>query len=221
MPSTQITEDELKRIVNHMMKVKPYSKNVDCQIFNSWKWVTMLWFGNFMGLRPRSVRLIEINHMDFRNKSLYVPAMNSKTRTDENYPMPEILIKKLKIYLIIRSHYLKNIKGTYSYYLFPSSKNPKKPIDKNYLGEKLRKILIELNIARLSFIDKSGHRKLNKSLYGLRKAFATRVYLKTGRIEDVETMLGHHDKMMRNAWVYIDIAKELERPKIMRTIWND
>ncbi len=216
MPSPQpLTEEEFRKIIDEIMKVKPYCKNVELALFNSWKFATMLWFHYYLGLRPRTVRLIEIKHLDFKNRILFVPAMNVKTRAADNFPIPDVLYVKLIVWLKVRCKLIHNSK-----WLFPSSKFPFNCQDKNYLGGKVRKILKKLDISRPSWKDKSGMIHYNKCLYSIRRSFATKVWQRTKNIKFVEIALGHHDPLMRNAWRYISICEDEERPEIFRQVWG-
>lgn len=195
------------------MKVKPYSTIPDHWIFQSWKYATMLWFCYYMGLRPNSTRLIEIKHINFNDKTVYIPRANSKTRQDDIFPIPDLLMNKLWAYLKIRCKVIHN-----SQFLFPNIKG--KASDKNYFSDKIRRMLKNLQISKLSYFDKAGCKRMSKNLYSLRHSFGTRVYQKTHDIKAVAIMLGHHDTLMRCASVYAHISDIQERPRIMKQIYG-
>lgn len=216
MPSPQpLTDEEFRRLIDEIMKVKPFCKNVELALFNSWKFATMLWFHYYLGLRPRCVRLIEIRHIDFRNKTLFVPAMNAKMRVADTFPIPDVLYKKLMVWLKIRCKISHNSK-----WLFPSSRFPFGCIDKNYLGEKVRKILKKLNISKISWLDNAGSMHYNKCLYSVRHGFGLRVWKKTHNIKYVQIMLGQHDKLMRSVSRYVMMSEDEERGQILQKVWT-
>lgn len=93
-------------------------------------------------------------------------------------------------------------------------------MDKNYLGETVRKTLKKLNISKVAWIDSAGLQHYNKCLRSLRTSLGARTWRKTHNIVFVEVALGHHDPLMRNAWRYIDIAESEERMEVFKRIWN-
>lgn len=172
-----------------------------------------LCFMYFMGLRPDSVRLIEVKHIDFRRSCLFVPRSNIKTRQDDIFPLHRKIKLMLVPYLKLRCRlFKKNI------YLFPSVKNGR-PVSRYTVSANVRDIMRRNNIGFNSFVDKSGFLRRSKNLYSLRHSFATEVYNQTKSIADVGKMLGHVDKFYRQASRYVHINKKDGRQDIIDKIF--
>lgn len=169
----------------------------------------------YLGLRPNTVRLIEVRHINFIHKTLFVPRSNIKTRQDDTFPIPNNLYNLLWNYLEIRSKFIHN-----NIYLFPSIRTLK-PTSRWSISAKVRRIMKQSGIAHLSFIDKSGYSRMSKNLYSLRHSFGSRVWKATKDIQAVALMLGHVDVECRCAMRYVHCSKIEDRKEIIKSIFNE
>jgi len=209
--SNLINEEELLTIIKELVSSKFSTTKA---IFFRVNIATQLLFMYYLGLRPNSVRLIEIKRIDFKNRKLFIPRSNIKTRQDDTFIIPEKLYNFLIAYLRLRS---KNIHR--NSFLFPSPYT-EQPLDRNTISSKIRKIMKRINLSQLSFIDKAGFNRMSKNLYSLRHSFATRVYEKTRDVRATAIMLGHTDIMMRQACRYIHISRTEDRLKITKAMYD-
>jgi len=213
MPSI-ITPKQYEEIKQEIMKVQPYSTNPKKLLLEKLRRCLQLDLGYYLGLRPDTIRKIEIRHINFQERNLYVPRFNIKTRKDETFYFPDFLFDWLKVYLKQRCKFFKNSK-----YLFPS--NSKYGIcSRDTLSKYFKRILQRRGLLQLNFIDKAGASRMNLNLYSLRHSFGTRVYQKTKSIKQTAIMLGQTDPLFRCASRYVHICDRQERKLLIKEIYN-
>jgi len=88
-------------------------------------------------LRPREVRNLRWEFVDFNDKLIRIPEKEMKKHREHLVPLSEYVIEQLSL--------VKQVTG-YSPYVFPSSKNSDKPISKNVLTNRLRALGYEADI---------------------------------------------------------------------------
>lgn len=209
-----ITLEELKKIVRFIMDEKDSCSDLAYSKYCKAKWILMIYLIYFLGLRPNEARLIEINHIDFKKKVLYIPSKNVKTHDDDIVPIPYFIYPALWNFLKIRCNHFHNNK-----YLF-SAKGRRGFSDRNYLGKKFNEILSRLQISRVVYNDIAGKKRMSKNLYSCRHSFGTRVYQSTdGNVKKVATALRHHDSNYRSAMVYVRMSENESREKVFEELY--
>lgn len=209
-----ITPEEYEKIKNSLMQVHPYSNNIEKTFFKKFEICMMLDFCYYIGLRPDTIRKIEMNHINFKQRSFFVPKFNIKTREAETFYFPEFLFRWLLKYLRIRCRMYKG-----SRFLFPSD-TQSGILDKWTLSKIFRRKIKLLGISHLNYIDQSGYKRMDKNLYSLRHSFGTRVYEKTRSIKDTAIALGQKDRFFRCAAIYVHLCEKQERKAIINNIYG-
>lgn len=205
-----ITLQEFRRIIKYIILEQPIASDYFYGKYCKMKWILQLLMIYFMGLRPQEARLIQIKHIDFKKKRVFIPAANNKIRNDDYVPIPSVVYEPLWIFLKMRSSQFKD-----SPWLF-ASKGRQGHSDRNYLSKKFCKILKRLGISQESKLDKAGFVRMNKNLYSLRHSFGTAVYEATKDVRQTAIALRHKDHLCRCAMVYIHTSDDQTREDIFK-----
>lgn len=199
-----LTEDDFNRAIKVYYDDKPcFSRMRNCLIFS-------ICF--YIGLRPKEAKDIKINHINFTDRIVYIPAENNKQRNQDLMSIPNFLMDKIKTYLLIRNKLFD------SEWLFPSNKDKNLP-----RGNLIRAFDIMIKISGLryfSYVDKLGHNRRNLSIYSLRHSFGTMAMHTYKDIKIVAKALRHYDPQCRSTYIYIHTDAAKSRKEIIDGIWS-
>jgi len=209
IPQT-ITEEEFTKVIIEFSKSK--GEVSEYTIFCKAKWILQLLMILYMGLRPNEARLIQIKHIDFEKKRVFIPASNCKTKQNDYVPIPKTIYDPLWNYLKLRS---KLFKG--NIYLF-SARGRRGFSDRNLLSKKFNRTLKKLRISKTSYVDKSGFERMDKNLYSLRHSFGTRAYEKFKDIRKTAIVMRHKDLKCRSTLVYIHTSQNKTREDLFKEL---
>lgn len=206
MPSRPITDEQFKRLIEITAKEK--------NKFIAMRDILMYFLDVLLGFRPSESRLIELTHIDFTEKTIFIPAENNKERQADDVYVPDFIIRLIRYYLSKRK-----IK---SKWLFPSSKNNLIPICYKQCQRNFTNRLKRAGMLNLSFYDKSGKPRYNLNLYSFRKKFGTFVYKKSNRCpQTTALMLRHRDKKLSSVWSYVFAVEKENRKEIMESLYEN
>jgi integrase len=121
-------------------------------------------------IRPGELRLLQAKHFLLDLKLVYIPPEISKTEIERFVPILPVLLPDLAF---LRQY-------SPEQYLFPSPRNPKKPIGKNYFGKKIRAIMDELEFGREY-----------KPCYSFRNTAAMEAVRDGADVREVSQWMGH------------------------------
>jgi integrase len=80
-------------------------------------------------LRPKEIRYLKWEYIDFNERIIYIPAEDMKRDREHLIPMSKQVVSQLK--------YIQEITG-YSQYVFPNERDSSKPLSKNVMTNRLR-----------------------------------------------------------------------------------
>jgi integrase len=208
MASQPITEHQFNLLLE---RVKDTEKNKDIAMRD-----TLLFeICYYLGFRPGEARLIEVSQINFHEKTIYIPAINNKERHEDNFPIPEFMLEKIKNYLQRRS-----IK---SKWLFPCLLHHNEKEDKVLLQREPQRKFTEhmrgLGFLHVSYYDKQGKPRYNLNLYSFRKRFGTQAYLKLKCPKKTANLLRHYDPQLKSVWRYVFTAQKEERGDLINELY--
>lgn len=153
-------------------------------------------------LRPKEIRYLRWEFIDFKEEVIRIPAEDMKRGREHLVPMAKQVIKQLQ--------YIKSITG-YSRFVFPNDRDGSKPLSKNVLTNRLRSL---------------GYSADMMSAHGFRSTASTLLHEQGWNHDVIETQLAHlvgsatsraynrslhfseRKKMMQNWADYLDKIKE-------------
>ncbi len=208
MPSQPITECQFKELLKEAQK----EKNLRIRIRDALMYELMY----YLGLRPMECRCIEISHIDFSAREIFIPANHNKERHPDNISIPLFLWKKIMIYLQKRRMKSK--------WLFPCmlhhSEEKDIVLDSRCQQREFTKRIRQLGFLHISFIDKQGLPRYNLNLYSFRKRFGTFAYRKTGCPQKTALLLRQYDPQFKSVWAYVFIVKKEERKELINELYK-
>lgn len=146
-------------------------------------------------LRPKEIRLLKWEFIDFDQKLIVIPEENMKRGREHLVPLADQVITQLK--------HIREFTG-YSVYVFPSQRNSDKPISKNVMTNRLRDL---------------GYGGDVMSAHGFRSAASTILHEQGWSHDVIETQLAHligtATSRAYNRSIYLT-----ERTKMMQS-WAD
>jgi integrase len=203
MPSQPITKYQYKKLLKLTNQEKNKFIAERDKLFYRILWT--------LGFRPSEARLIKISEINFKEKTIFIPAENNKERTSDYFPITFFLLWRIK-------KYLKKFKFE-SEWLLPCYLNPNVPVLIFHLERKFSKRVKKLGFLHESEFYKDGKRKKhNLNLYSFRKHFGTKVYMKTRCPKKTASMLRHRDKELKAVWSYIFIAENEQRRSLLNRL---
>lgn len=173
-------------------------RNGDWGAFMKIRDCVLISFIHTLGLRPREACWLRFDDFDMKNLTLKIRGESNKQRKDRILPIPEKIIKLLKVYLSLnRARFWRG-----SQYLFPSLWNEK--MSSSRLKARFREILKEAKMYKII-----GYRKNNQPipkfrLYDLRHTFGSNIYNKTKDIFLVANLLGHSKLSSTSRYIHAD-----------------
>lgn len=203
-----ITREDLKKIIITILTEKTHYQFY--QIRNAF----MFYLAWNLGLRPKEVFSIRLEHIDLERGRLYIPASNNKQHQQDYMPLPKFLIYSLSRYLQQRGEFLTFRKNWLDNpYLFPSNYN--RYLDRSMLSRILRAALKKAGLYQVSYIDSRGKKRANKNLYSLRHGFGTESYNKLGLLK-TKILMRH--KWIGSTLTYIHISEQESREKLIEEL---
>jgi integrase len=198
-----ISEEEFNRAITIYYKDKPcFTRMRNCLLFS---------LCMFMGLRPKEAKNIQMQHINFVEKQIYIPADSNKQRNQDLMPMPQFIVEKLKKYITIRNRLFD------SQYLFPSNRGGE--IERGTLMRAFSKMIKLAGLSQISYTDKQGNKRRNISIYSLRHSFGTNVMHEYKDNKIVAKALRHYDPQCRSTYVYIHTDAQVSRKEILERVW--
>lgn len=172
----------------------------------------------YHGFRPGECRLIKLSDINFREKTLFIPAQNNKERQQALIHILDFIFEKIKDYLDKRDFKSK--------WLFPSYLNKirkrDKVVDPRTVQLNFNKRMKKLNLLHVSYYDKGGFARYDLNIYSFRKRFGTFAYLKFDYdVERADEVMRHEDQTHRSLWPYVKFAKEVMGKHLVLSLYND
>jgi len=174
-----------------------------------WLMVAVL-LGTFCGLRRREVTNLRVQDIDLSTKRLRVENSKNPNRTYEGYgkdrvvPLPDCLITTLQRWI--------QLLGNDAYYIFPSLRDPLKPITGEHLWRAYKKALIRANLNTIVKHDAIGLPRHKYNFHTLRHTYATLLWEKTGDILTVKSALGH--AKIETTMIYTHVTNRVIEQKV-------
>ena len=170
-------------------------RDIECWERGAFSTVQSLRLIPYIFLRPKEIRLLRWEYIDFDSGFIRIPDSEMKKNRDHIVPMAKQVIQQLKDVQIITG---------YSSFVFPSSRNSELPMSKNVITNSLRKMGYGADVM-------CGH--------GFRSTASTLLHEQNWQHEVIETQLAHLTGSMSsrayNRSMYLS-----ERIKMM-TAWAD
>lgn len=146
-------------------------------------------------LRPKEIRGLKWEYVDFTEKLIRIPAQEMKKDRDHLVPLSKQVIKQLE-YIYVETRY--------SPYVFPNSRDSSKPMSKNVMTNRLRDL---------------GYSADVMSAHGFRSTASTILHEQGWSHDAIEVQLAHltgsNTSRAYNRAIYLP-----ERKKMMQT-WSD
>lgn len=146
-------------------------------------------------LRPKEIRGLKWEYVDFEEKLIRIPAQEMKKDRDHLVPLSKQVIKQLE-YIYVETRY--------SLYVFPNSRDSSKPMSKNVMTNRLRDL---------------GYSADVMSAHGFRSTASTILHEQGWSHDAIEVQLAHltgsNTSRAYNRAIYLP-----ERKKMMQT-WSD
>lgn len=158
---------------NHKTRKFAYFRNI-CIYSTMW----------YIGARPEEAYASLTSDLDLEAQTFFINGNRNKTRRSRERKIPKPLIALLNKYLQIKTKTFPKNK-----YLFPASQS--KPINRRTLQIDFQRILEQLKLLEIDFIDKRGSPRYTINLYSFRKGHATYLYEETGDPYLVKESLNH------------------------------
>jgi len=208
MPSQPITEYQFERLLKETRKEK--------NKFIAERDILHYELMYYLGLRPSESRLIQISHINFQEKNMFIPAENNKERHSDYFPIPDFVLNKIKKYILKMPFK--------SQWLFPCAlnqiRNQDKPVIIKCLQENFKRRIQSLGYLHICFFDKNNFPRYNLNLYSFRKHFGTYIYKKTRCPQTTALLLRQYDRQLKSVWSYIFNVQKEERKMIIEQIWK-
>ncbi|WP_027874492.1 tyrosine-type recombinase/integrase [Spongiibacter marinus] len=118
-------------------------------------------------LRPKEIRCLKWEYIDFDQKLLVIPAEEMKRSRDHLVPLADQVLEQLQAIQKVTS---------YSWYVFPSLSNSDKPISKNVMTNRLRSLGYAADVV---------------SAHGFRSTASTILHERGWHHDVIETQLAH------------------------------
>lgn len=182
--------------------------------FVSLRNIVMFLVGYHLGLRPAEIRKMKISHLNFEEKTLFIPAENNKQRNEESdFPLPDFICE-------ILFNYIKKIPFK-TEWMFPSFRNPELCIDARNHQRAFTEISRRLNLLYVCYLDRQGNPRYNLNLYSFRHRFGDFAYEKFGYdIKKTAKMLRHYDASCKTTLRYVHTAHKVERRELMNELYS-
>jgi len=170
----------------------------------------------YLGLRPMECRCIELNHINFNEHTIFIPAENNKERQSDTINIPDFLWVKIIRYL--------NEREIESKWLFPSCLYSQRKKDYCVCYKQTERTfdnrMRRLGYLHISFIDRNKKPRYNLNLYSFRKRFGTFVYRKTRDPQTTALMLRQYDKQLKSVWRYVFAVQKEDRKDIINHLYS-
>ena len=181
--SRAITKNEYERLIRHLADkfwntTSPNRKFVylrDACLYS------MMWN---IGLRPKESYGAKLSDIRLEDRLFFVDSSRNKTRKPRIRKIPKSIVKLLEKYLCIRKSLFQRNK-----YLFPSISG--KCISRRTLQINFERVLRNLGLLEIEYVDKRGIPRYTINLYSFRKGHATYLYEETGDPYIVKESLDH------------------------------
>lgn len=185
--------------------------------FSRMRNVVIFYICYYQGFRPKESQCIEMSHLIFKQKEVYIPAQNNKQRNQDMFPISDFVINLIKEYLRVRNKFLK---GKKSKWLFPSTRTAENPIYRGTLIRGFTKAIEMQGIKQVSYVDTQGKRRLNFSIYSLRHSFGTNAMGKMKDIKQVAKVLRHYDPKCRSTYIYVHTDAVASRKELLNSVYG-
>jgi len=208
-----LSQQEIRKIIDFILSEKKKYRITEYQRFLRARNCVMILLQFLLGLRPKEVYDARMSYLLPDTREFYIPAQNNKQRQQDTIPIPEFIFEKIAAYLAIRNKFFSS-----SPWLFPSTR-PRGRLDRSSLSKLFRKILKQLGLYRVSYIDTKGMSRGNVTLYSLRHSFGSFVYDKTKDIRKTALLLRQYDWQCRSALIYIHTTQNTSRLELLKEIY--
>ncbi|MBS3087010.1 tyrosine-type recombinase/integrase [Candidatus Pacearchaeota archaeon] len=183
--------------------------------FSRMRNVVIFYICYYQGFRPKEAFCIEVSHLIFEQKEIYIPAQNNKQRNQDMFPMSDFIISLIKEFMIVREEFLS---GKTSKWLFPSTRNPESPVYRGTLIRGFTRAIESQELKQVSYVDAQGKRRLNLSIYSLRHSFGTNAMMKMKDIKQVAKVLRHYDVKCRSTYIYVHTDAQSSRRELLNNV---
>lgn len=169
----------------------------------------------YQGFRPKEAKDIKLEHIDFLNQMVYIPAENNKQRNQDIFPLQKNILEKIKEYIVYKNKFFDK-----SDWLFPSLRDSSKPVYRGTLIRAFTQMISIFNLKQISYIDKQGNKRLNLSIYSLRHSFGTNAMHKIKDVKQVARLMRHYDPQCRSTYIYIHTDQMLSRKDLLCQVYK-
>ncbi len=208
MPSQPISEYQFQKLLEEVAKEKNFRIRLRDTLFYELMY--------YLGLRPMEARCIEIPHINFLEKKIFIPADHNKERQADDIFIPDFIWNRILDYLQKRK-----IK---SHWLFPCllhhSKEKDIVQDSRCQQRDFTNRLKRLGFIHVNYVDRQGIPRYNLNLYSFRKRFGTFAYKKTRCPQTTALLLRQYDKQLKSVWRYVFAVQKEERKQLMQELYN-
>lgn len=152
-------------------------------------------------LRPKEVRFLQWDYIDFDEKLIRIPAEDMKRGREHLVPLARQVIEQL--------HHVKSITG-YSKYVFPNDRDSSKPISKNVMTNRLRSLGYSADVMSAHGFRSTASTLLHEQGWGhdvIETQLAHLIGTATSRAYNRSIYLGERKKMMQNWADYLEELK--------------
>ncbi len=215
IPQT-ITEKEFYKITATLFKNPKRRKLPPYQKFTRIRNFMIFSLCFYLGLRPKESKDIKVEHINFSEKTLYIPAENNKQRNQDILPIPDFILRKIRSYLQLKNKFFKE-----SAWLFPAkySSNRNKNLSRGTLIKAWNDCLKKSGMLYKSYTDSNGKPRYNLTLYSLRHSFGTFSFEKLKDIKKVGSLLRHYDFQCRSTLRYIHTTQNSTRKNLFEEVY--
>jgi len=211
-----ITQKQLSKILCSILTKKSKYKISEHKKFLRIRNAFMIYSSYILGLRPMETRCIKVEHINLKEKTLFIPAENNKQRNQDTIPLPYFLYMNL-------ISYIKNLYKFYphSIWLFPDFHDSNECIDRGTHIRFFDEALKDAGLYQISYTDKQGNKKRSLTLYSLRHSFGTNAYEKLGDLRKTANLLRHYDFLCRTTMVYIHTTESKSRRDLYNQLFSN
>jgi len=211
-----ITPEELETILRFIIKPKNSRRPTPQENFTRLRNCLALYLMYYLGLRPKESIAIELRHINFEKKMLFIPAQNNKQRNADIMPIPDFILEKIIFFVkLTKSQKID------SEWLFPSIhwKSKEGRATRSVYTKSFKDALIDADMLQTSYIDGQNNPRYNITLYSLRHSFGTLVLRKTKNYKKTAKALRHYDDQCRSVLIYDHTTDHIDRENILQEVY--